>query len=404
VRRFATFTATVVVLLMLGAPAALAASAAVTEPSDTVREPVELRVTVTKDSRVEPVSRVRVRMQHRGEHVGERIDLECKQRCGDDHTEQVWGPQGDRKLDPATGAPFDAQGPLANGEYELEIRVDRGRFLEPIETTDRIRLAVPPSAPREVTAERDGDEVTVTWRRAPEPDVTGYRVERRDGENWADLATTPDDRHVDEPGPGTHAYRVVALRDDGRGGTLEKASSTAEVEVPAPGDDGNGNGNGGGSNGNGEGNGNGGDTDGNGNGNGNGDSDGEGNGEGNGNGGDGDGDAEEASGSSSSERTRRSSSPARAPSLGSDGSGSIPSVFGRDPASADPDAFSEELDFGDPRNGNGDGDDDVVLSSGRGGTMERLMDAERVATPIAVGLVLTATGLHLWRWMRVPTL
>jgi hypothetical protein len=44
----------------------------------------------------------------------------------------------------------------------------------------------------------------------------------------------------------------------------------------------------------------------------------------------------------------------------------------------------------------------VVLSTG--GMFDRMADNERIATPIAFGLVLTATGLHLWRWLRVPAL
>jgi hypothetical protein len=394
-RRLAAVAATVVVVLLLAAPAALAATAAVTSPSDTVRGPVDLKVTVTKESRLEPISRVRARLQRNGDHVGERIDLVCQERCGNDHDSEVWGPRDDKRLDPATGAPFEVGGPLANGEYVVQIRVDRDRFLDPIETTDRIRLAAPPTAPGDVTAERDGGTVAVSWSASPEPDITGYRVERREGDDWKDLATTSETGHADEPGPGSHAYRVVALRDDGRGGTLEKASSSTEVEIPEP-DAGNGDGNG---NGNGDGSGDGGS------GNGGGSGDGNGGGSDDGGGDDGQDGADagdDESSASSSGRSPRSSSPARAPSLGSDRSGSIPSVFGRDPASADPDAFSEQLDFGDPA----DGDDDVVLSTRDGfrGTVDRILDAERVATPIAFGLVLTATGLHLWRWLRVPAL
>jgi hypothetical protein len=403
-RRLAAIAAIATLVMLLAAPAAFAASAKVTQPSDTVRGPTDVRVEITRDSRVEPISRARARLQRGGDTLGDWVDLACKQRCADDQLRQTWGPVDDRKLDPATGAPFTSGGALRNGEYELQVRVERGRFLDPLESTDRIRLSVPPSAPGDVTAQRDGDEVEVTWKKAPEPDVTGYRVERRDGDGWREVRTTSADSHVDEPGPGSHTYRVVALRDDGRGGTLEKASSEREVEIPEPEDDdpdgrsGNGNGDG-----DGDGNGDGGSG-------GSGDVDGEDEGSGSGDGaGNGD-DAEEATeaedrAGSSGERDRRTSSSARAPSLGSDRSGSIPSVFGRSPETADPDAFSEELDFGDARNGDGeDPDDDVVLSGGRSGTIDRLLDAERIATPIAVGLVLTATGMHLWRWLRVPGL
>ena len=389
--------------VLMAAPAAFATQARVSQPSDTVREPTDVRVEITKDSRVEPISRARVRLRRGGETVGDWVDMACKQRCSDEDVQQTWGPADDRKLDPATGAPFASSGPLRNGTYELEILVERGRFLDPVRGSDDIRLSVPPTAPREVAAERDGDEVRVTWKRAPEPDVTGYRVERRGGDGWSEIATTSDARHVDEPGPGTYRYRVVTLRDDGRGGTLEKASSEREVEIPEPepedeSDDGDGSSGGNDDGGNAAG----------GNGSGDGNEDGNGNGASQDDGGA--SDASESETSSSSSRERRSST-SRAPSLGSGRSGQIPSVFGRSPETADPEAFSEELDFGDAANGNGNGDgdgngadDDVVLSTGRGGAFDRMVDGERVATPIALGLVLTATGLHLWRWLRVPGL
>jgi hypothetical protein len=400
-RRIAAIITIATMVMLLAVPAAFAAQGRISQPADTVRSSTDIRVQITKESRVEPISRVRVRLRRGGENLGDWVEMSCKQGCGDDQIEQTWGPTDDRRLDPSTGAPFTSGGPLRNGEYVLQVRIERGQFLDPNEFTQRIRLAVPPSAPADVTAERDGEEVRVGWKKAPEPDITGYRVERRADGGWRELATTSDASHVDDPGPGTHTYRVVALRSDGSGGTLEKGSAEREVEVPEPGEDGDG------------------DT---GSGSGDGDGDENGEGEGGSGSGDGNGDGDDASGdgagdgegesagdpeidteaSSSSGRSGRSS-PARAPSLGSDRSGGIPSVFGRTPETADPDAYSEELDFSDLAGGDEDADDDVVLSTG-GGAFNRALDDERIATPIAVGLVLTATGLHLWRWLRVPAL
>jgi hypothetical protein len=392
-RRIAAIITIATMVLLLAVPAALAAQPRVVEPSDNVRGATDLRIQVTKESRVEPISRVRVRMRRGGETLGDWVEMACKQRCAEDETEQIWGPADDRKLDPATGAPFTSGGPLRNGEYVLQTRVERGRFLDPVEATERIRLFVAPSAPADVTAERDGAEVRLAWKKAPEPDIVGYRVERSSGNGFDEIATTSEAGHVDVPGPGAHTYRIVSLRDDGRGGTLETASSEREVELPDDAADGSGNGGSGegGGNGDGSGNGEGGDGEG---------------GNGDGEGGDGDGDGADGEmadteASSTGERARRSSSPARAPSLGSDRSGGIPSVFGRTPETADPDAYSEELDFSQLEGGE-DPDDDVVLSTG--GMFERMADSERIATPIAFGLVLTATGLHLWRWLRVPAL
>jgi hypothetical protein len=392
-RRIAAIITIATMVLLLAVPAAFAAQARVVEPSDNVRGATDLRVQVTRESRVEPISRVRVRMRRSGEVIGDWVEMSCKQRCGDDQTEQLWGPADDRKLDPATGAPFTSGGPLRNGEYVLQTRVERGQFLEPVESTERIRLFVAPTAPADVTAGRDGGEVRLGWKKAPEPDIVGYRVERSSGAGFTEIATTSEASHVDQPGPGAHTYRVVSLRADGRGGTLETASSEREVELLDEDVDGSGNG------GSGEGDGNGG---GSGDGEGGNGEGGDGNGgEGSGTGDGGDGEVADTEASSTGERTRRGSSPARAPSLGSDRSGGIPSVFGRTPQSADPDAYSDELDFSGLQNGE-DPDDDVVLSTG--GMFDRMADNERIATPIAFGLVLTATGLHLWRWLRVPAL
>ena len=70
------------------------------------------------------------------------------------------------------------------------------------------------------------------------------------------------------------------------------------------------------------------------------------------------------------------------------------------------DVFRGELDFdGDGSREGGEDADEVVLSSPSGGSGSFLgsgEEAERIAVPIAGGLLLTAIGLHLWRWLKVP--
>ncbi|MEX0836674.1 MAG: hypothetical protein WD010_11315, partial [Nitriliruptor sp.] len=99
----------------------------------------------------------------------------------------------------------------------------------------------------------------------------------------------------------------------------------------------------------------------------------------------------------------------RAPSvsLGRGGSG-VPELPGVG------DIFRGSLDYGldDPEAADARGDapapgddDEVVLSApgnGAGSFVGRLTDPNRIAVPIAGGLLMTAISLHLWRWLRVP--
>jgi hypothetical protein len=384
-RRIVWTTAMLAVLLVVPSVPASAAEFTVQQPDGDVTEPTPIEVKVERDFGAERLRQLRASLEKDGARLGEPVDLECRQGCEEFAPEAaLFVLPGNGLFDPADGAPFGAEGPLANGAYTLKLELLKNSNFQEDETFEgELHLAVPPSAPADLAAELDDDGVALTWTKSPEPDVGRYRVERRDGDEWEKVTTTSSATYVDDPGEGTHTYRVIAERPDGRDGTLEAASSERDIEVPsheeaarrggngAEDDDADRDGEDEGGNG------------------GNGDDDGAGN-----NG----GEAQESDTSQQSDSSRRSrSGGAAAPSTGSGRSGSIPGIGERDG-----DGYATELDYG--AMGDGESADDVRVANPGGwrGTVDRMFDAERIAVPIAAGLVMTGMGLHLWRWLRVP--
>lgn len=413
-RRLAAATA-LAGLLLLCLPAGAWAEPSVTlaGPTDgVVRERTELRIEVQRQDGFETL---RGGARARPTSGGTWVDLDCVGNCESDRS-RVYGIE----VDPRSGAPFFSRTP-ANGQLDLDVQVDYRRNLQNRSRTVTFPLVfdAPGSPVTDLVADVSPDGVRLTWNRAPEPDISGYRVERTDAAGKTSQLADLDQgatNLADGAAPGAYTYRVVTIRPSGRSGTHE-TSATVDVSVPEPeptpppasggngGGDGGGNGNGGGGSGGGNGGGSGG-------GDGGGDRGGSSSGGSSSrDGGSGSTDGADRSGSSgSSSRAPRSSTP-RAPSIQFERRG-IPSL-----SSAD--GFSGELDYGaelpevagegrdaeadaDP-----DGDDEVVLAnpgrgSGGGTVLERLTDPDRVAIPIAGGLLLTAVGLHLWRWLRIP--
>ena len=378
-RRIVWTTAALAVLLVLPAAPATAAQSTLVTPDGDVTKATPLEIEMERDFGAERISEVHVTLTRDGESLGERRQFECVDGC--DPTDRVvrFAPPDGKKLDPATGAPFAAEGPLVNGTYVLEVELlKNSRFQSDESFEHELVLSVKPTAPKDLVAEVDGDEVELVWTPSPEPDVEGYRVERHDGDGWQDVTTTANPAAVDEPGEGEHRYRVVAERPDGRDGVLEQASQELTVEVAAEDDDEER------------------------------ESDGSDESE---ESDDGEVESQESEGSdepssdrnggngSSNERQSRSSNPADAPSSGNGGRGGIPGLDGN----GGEDGYSTELDYGDMQDDTRASDDvEIATPGGWRGGVDRLFDAEQVAVPIAAGLVMTTMGLHLWRWLRVP--
>lgn len=130
---------------------------------------------------------------------------------------------------------------LKNGGYTIRCAATENSGASDSQTIT-VTVDNAPSAPTGVTAATSGNQVTVSWNANPEPDITGYRVERDSGGGFSELATVNGTSHTDSPGPGNHSYRVVAIRNSSVSGGKPSAPSGsvgAYIEPPpnaGPGD------------------------------------------------------------------------------------------------------------------------------------------------------------------------
>lgn len=301
---------------------------------------------------------------------------------------------------------------VPNGEVTFDVRGSRRVFggrEEFTVGTFTTTIDVPGSAVSSLTRTVSGDKVSLSWKGAPEAGISGYRVERVTGGGTTKVTTTSGTSATDEPGPGEHRYRVITVRPKAGSGSHETVSSpvTAVVEeAEEASDDGNGsngsNGSSGSSGSSGSNGSNGSDAP-----NGSSSTDGS-------NGSstsratapevseDGDDGAEADSSRRAADRDRGRTRTGQAPSVGRERGG-----FGIPELPRVGDIFRGELDF--EQDGDADAEreegDEVVLSAPSGSSGSFLgsaEEAERIAIPIAGGLLLTAIGLHLWRWLKVP--
>lgn len=399
-----------VTVLTTAAPALAATTAQVTSPgtSAVVDRPTPVRVQVRREIIDTPPSTVSVRLSRDGSTTApgtEPAPLDCVDGCRT--LESTWGGVD---LQP-TGAPFVTAGPVCNGQWTLQPRVDGGEFT----AGTPVVLSAPGSPVAGFDARGAAGAADLSWSRAPEPDVAGYRVERREGRGtWESVTTLGPSatRYRDEVAAGEYTYRVVTLRPDGvrhgqaaapcvdRDADLETVSASRSASVtPAPsptatttadaGTDGGATAGGTTSDGT--------------------------SADGAGTAGDGDDQTGEPQDAPSAGRRvaapppaqRSSSSDAAPPRLeveqrGSDG----PAYYGEDQE------FSEEIDYGDaPRvagaqaptsTGEPSATDDEYAAGAVDIASAQSLELGRILKPVAVGLLLTTVGLHLRRWMREP--
>lgn len=250
-RRLAAALAVPVALLLHASPAA-AASAALTSPSNghTLTASVPLQVTVSRDCLLEgQPSSVAVRLAYPGSRDA---SLSPSGPCNGGR--EVWG---NVSFDPRAPSAFGLGGPLPNGEYRLQPFLDGAA-----QGAITVLLSVAPSTVSDLAAAADDGMVTLMWKRAPEPDMSAHRVQRRaSGGSWQQVASLGGgaSSYLEDVAPGSYDYRVVTVRPDGKGGELTATSAAVGVKVaprPAPsptsgsgGSTGSGGGSGGGSTG-----------------------------------------------------------------------------------------------------------------------------------------------------------
>jgi hypothetical protein len=392
-RRTAGLVVLVAALALVLPAGALAAGAALRSPADgVVNGPTSLDLRVTREP-YEAITAIDVGLRRGDAAVdGSTVERLCEGLRGCPNADRA----ADYRIafDPRTGAPFlpaETARILPNGSYELRVSIELGRSTE--QQALPLTLSVPPSTPTDVRATVSGPRVAVRWSPAPEPDVAGYRVERStDGGGWTtagEVAPSATDLS-DAPGPGSHRYRVVALRPDGKGGTYEVTSREVQVTVAeaprgaAPGPAG----------------GEAAETD-------PGATE---DGRDPAEGGEGDGTAAADEGGAVREDADEvATGPARragawasraTPTIGLDRRAITPSMSGDDPG-----IFRETLAYdGAERveDGQRPADDGEVLLSVPGAGAFGGLDGDRLAVPLAGGLLMTAMGLHLWRWVMLP--
>lgn len=113
-----------------------------------------------------------------------------------------------------------------------------------------VKVANEAVSPSGVSARYDGNAVVVSWNPNPEPDISGYRVERDSGGGWGAIGTVYSTSIADQPGPGSHSYRVIAVRQSPAGDRSSAPSAAVSEVVPAAAaGSGSGSGGGGGSSG-----------------------------------------------------------------------------------------------------------------------------------------------------------
>ena len=125
-------------------------------------------------------------------------------------------------------------GASRNGDYSISVVATSSSG----DTTSHEIIALvdnAPTVPSGLSASSNGSTITVNWAPNPEPDITGYRVERNSGGGFSAVGTTSSTSFYDAVGDKqTHSYRVIALRSSPTAGTKASAPS-GSVSVAAGG-------------------------------------------------------------------------------------------------------------------------------------------------------------------------
>ncbi len=242
VRFIATVTAALAAVLATAGPALAATSASVTSPAagSVVTGPTPIEVQVSRDLIDRPPSQVEVRLSADGQAAADgttAVALDCIEGCNG--TDSTWG---GATLQPATAAPFSSRA-VCNGRWYLQPSVDGGAYGAgaPIVFSS-------PGSPVSGFSVTDGPgSADLQWIPAGEPDISGYRIERRvAGGDWGAVTTVGPSAtsYRDEVAAGDYAYRIVTLRPDGQvdgqpaapcadgGQDLATTSGTRSVTVP----------------------------------------------------------------------------------------------------------------------------------------------------------------------------
>ncbi|MBW3562546.1 MAG: fibronectin type III domain-containing protein [Actinobacteria bacterium] len=437
-RRTAVATLIALAVLTLGAlPASAAVTMTIGSPSagQEISSATATQVHIRRQLFDPSVSDVELRLVRGGTPTA-GAKLSCTQGCNDN--EQIWG---QLQLQPSSPDEFGVSHPLANGSWTVQSRWRNGSngSWSAWGADVQITLSVPPSAVSGLAADADLRDVTLTWQRAPEPDISAYRIQRRpDGGSWTVVDSTDGSASSYSetvPSAGAYEYRVVTVRPNGDGGALtatsQSVSVTATSPSPSPSPTGSSS-DGGGTTGGSTGGSSGGSTGGVQQGDDTGDDTTDGGTDSSGD----DATTGDASGEPSDGSSSADGSGAGAEGTGGDAGSTSNRSYGRSRVAAPPGArqgasldvdadlpdpevapeaeerffgegegFSEELEYGaaDAVLPEPDGEQDAVLRRMPGGIQEFIVsrfETRTLLTSIAAGLLFVTLGLHVFRWMR----
>lgn len=244
-RRIAFATLLALAVLLVGAlPAAADITASIQSPSagQEITSSVGSQVRVQRSLLDPEVAAVQLRLVRDGSPTS-AAGLSCIQGCGG--SDQTWGQLA---IDPRSPDEFGVTHPLANGGWTVQTRWQDGGGAWSVWGGDvDVTVSVPPSPVTGLTSSADLRDVTLSWTRAPEPDISAYRIQRRpDGGSWSVIGSVGSEASSYQdttPASATYEYRVVTVRPDGHGSVLTATSSSTTVtttssSASSPSDDG----------------------------------------------------------------------------------------------------------------------------------------------------------------------
>ena len=120
-----------------------------------------------------------------------------------------------------------------NRTYQIRVKAVSNSGAED-EVTRSVIVDNAPSSPTGLTADVDGNSITLRWEANPEPDITGYRVERYYGNEYEGVAIVRSLDFKERKDPGQYQYRVLAIRasEVDPEGILSAPSAPATGTIP----------------------------------------------------------------------------------------------------------------------------------------------------------------------------
>ncbi len=99
-----------------------------------------------------------------------------------------------------------------------------------------VRVDNAPQVPSNLSGSVHDQTISLSWSPNPEPDISGYRIETLSGDAWSLVTETSSTNYAAEVAPGTHQYRVIALRTSPTmpGGRPSDPTSPTALTVAAP--------------------------------------------------------------------------------------------------------------------------------------------------------------------------